>query len=90
MLAAFTAHGSLELSPFKDFFEADEWPCDRQSVFGCLMASFAEDKRFSLEGNHPLDPFWFGPSWVFVEFSHRSYMMDFYIPRIPAQFTEVR
>lgn len=53
------------------------------------MASFAENECLSLEGNHPLDPFWFRPSWVFIEFSHGLYMMDFYLLVIPTEFTEL-
>jgi len=43
------------------------------------MTRSTEGHRFSLEADHPLYPFWFGPSWVFVEVFHGSYVMYFYI-----------
>ena len=58
-------------------------------MFDVFMASFTEKQRFSLEGYHPLDPFRFGPSWVFVKFSHGLYMMYFHIFVAPAVLTEV-
>jgi hypothetical protein len=79
VLATFTAHGSLELPSFQNFFQANERPCNGQSMFDCHMAPFAENERLSLEGNHPFNPFRFFPSWVFMEFSHRLYVMYFYI-----------
>jgi hypothetical protein len=89
VLAPFDAHGSLALFPFLNLFEADERPCNGQSIIGCLMASFAEKEGLSLEGYHSLDPLWFWSSWVLMELFHCSHMMYFYIFTCPTEFTEI-
>ena len=60
-----------------------------QSVIDCFVTRFAENERLSLEGYHPLDPLRFWSSWVFVELSHGSHVMYFYISVCPTEFTEI-
>ena len=54
-----------------------------------LVTRSTEEQRLALEGDHPLNPFWLWPSWIFVEVLHLAYMMDLYVLGASTQFAVI-